>query len=187
MLASTRLYSLYADSSKVLILNRFKGRFDGGKLPTVPASGGRACGMRRPCTATYGRCRRGFRVSVQLSDVRRLGRRSADDEVQDVQLPVRAQRGRLRRLSALLPQVQRVQERPHVHPVPEQDHHDAGRHLRTYVAAVICLLRPISLKMRHTFTRTHPVEAHRPVVTYLQFPIQVCFPCNDHAQPATPT
>jgi len=24
-------------------------------------------------------------------------------------------------------------------------------------------------------------------VTYLQFPIQVCFPCNDHAQPATPT
>ena len=34
------------------------------------------------------------------------------------------------------------------------------------------------------FTRTPPVEAHRPVVTYLQFPIQVCFPCNDHAQPA---
>ena len=24
-------------------------------------------------------------------------------------------------------------------------------------------------------------------VTYLQFSIQVCFPCNDHAQPATPT
>jgi len=32
--------------------------------------------------------------------------------------------------------------------------------------------------------RTPPVEAHRPVVTYLQFPTQVCFPCNDHAQPA---
>ena len=30
-----------------------------------------------------------------------------------------------------------------------------------------------------------PFEAHRPVVTYLQFAIQVCFPCNDHAQPAT--
>jgi len=24
-------------------------------------------------------------------------------------------------------------------------------------------------------------------VIYLQFPIQVYFPCNDHAQPATPT
>ena len=36
------------------------------------------------------------------------------------------------------------------------------------------------------YTRTTPVEAHRLVVTYLQaeFPIQVCFPCNDHAQPA---
>ena len=34
------------------------------------------------------------------------------------------------------------------------------------------------------FTRTPPVEAHRPVVTYLQFPIQFCFLCNDHAQPA---
>jgi len=33
-------------------------------------------------------------------------------------------------------------------------------------------------------TRTAPVEPHRPVVTNLQFPIQVCFPCNDHAQPA---
>jgi len=33
-------------------------------------------------------------------------------------------------------------------------------------------------------TGTPPVEAHRPVLTYLQFPIQVCFPCNDHAQPA---
>jgi len=36
-------------------------------------------------------------------------------------------------------------------------------------------------------TRTPPVEAHRLVVTYLLFPIQVCFPCNDHAQPATRT
>jgi len=35
------------------------------------------------------------------------------------------------------------------------------------------------------WTRMPPVEAHRPVVTYLQFPIQVCFPCNDHAEPAT--
>jgi len=38
----------------------------------------------------------------------------------------------------------------------------------------------------HTLV-TPPVEAHRPVVTYLQFPIQVCLPCNDAAQPATPT
>jgi len=37
------------------------------------------------------------------------------------------------------------------------------------------------------YTRTPPVEVHRPVVTYLQFPIQVCFPCNDHAQPGTRT
>jgi len=37
-----------------------------------------------------------------------------------------------------------------------------------------------------SYTRTPPVEAHRPVVTYLQFPIQVCFSV-DHAQPATPT
>ena len=28
------------------------------------------------------------------------------------------------------------------------------------------------------------VKAHQPVVTYLQFSIQVCFSCNDHAQPA---
>ena len=35
-----------------------------------------------------------------------------------------------------------------------------------------------------TITRTPPVRAHRPIVTYLQFPIQVCFPRNDHAQPA---
>jgi len=35
-------------------------------------------------------------------------------------------------------------------------------------------------------TRKPPVEAAL-VVTYLQFPIQVCFPCNDHAQLATPT
>jgi len=40
------------------------------------------------------------------------------------------------------------------------------------------------LEARFIETRTPPVEAHRPVVTYLQFPIQVCFPCNDHAQPA---
>jgi len=33
-------------------------------------------------------------------------------------------------------------------------------------------------------TRTPPVKEHQPVVTYLQFPIQVCFPCNDHVQPA---
>jgi len=26
-----------------------------------------------------------------------------------------------------------------------------------------------------SYTRTPPVEAHQPVVTYLQFPIQVCF------------
>jgi len=42
--------------------------------------------------------------------------------------------------------------------------------------------------LRYTFCsklyRTPPVEAHRPVLTYSQFPIQVCFPCNDHAQPA---
>jgi len=39
-------------------------------------------------------------------------------------------------------------------------------------------------------TRTPPVEDHRPVVTYLQFSIQVCFlslsVCRD-TQPATPT
>jgi len=35
-------------------------------------------------------------------------------------------------------------------------------------------------------TRNPPVEAAL-IVTYLQFPIHVCFPCNDHAQPATPT
>jgi len=33
-------------------------------------------------------------------------------------------------------------------------------------------------------TRTPLVEAHRPVVTYLRFPIQVRFPRNYHAQPA---
>jgi len=38
----------------------------------------------------------------------------------------------------------------------------------------------------YSSTRTPPVEAHRPVVTYLQFSIQVCFSV-DHAQPATPT
>ena len=32
--------------------------------------------------------------------------------------------------------------------------------------------------------RPPPVEAHRPAVTYLQFPIQVCFPCNDHVHSA---
>jgi len=37
----------------------------------------------------------------------------------------------------------------------------------------------------NTFTRTPAVEAHRPV-TYLQFPIEVCFSVDD-AQPATPT
>jgi len=36
-------------------------------------------------------------------------------------------------------------------------------------------------------TRSPPVEAHRPVVTYLQLPIHICFPYNDHAQRATPT
>jgi len=32
-----------------------------------------------------------------------------------------------------------------------------------------------------------PVEVYRPIVTYLQFPIPVCFLCNDHAQLATRT
>jgi len=36
------------------------------------------------------------------------------------------------------------------------------------------------------------MSLHKPAirevaVTYLQFPIQVCFPRNDHAQPANPT
>jgi len=38
----------------------------------------------------------------------------------------------------------------------------------------------------NTFTRTPPVEAHRPG-TYLQFPIQVCFSVDHPSQPATPT
>jgi len=46
---------------------------------------------------------------------------------------------------------------------------------------------PVSKISKFINTRTPPVEAHRPVVTYLQFPIQVCLPCNDHAQPATRT
>jgi len=37
---------------------------------------------------------------------------------------------------------------------------------KTFIEPVCCLFR----------TRTPPVEAHRPVVTYLQFPIQVCSP-----------
>jgi len=37
------------------------------------------------------------------------------------------------------------------------------------------------------WTRMPAVEVHQPVVTYLQFPIQVCFPGNDHAQPAKRT
>ena len=32
-------------------------------------------------------------------------------------------------------------------------------------------------------TRTPPVEAHRPVVTYLQFPIQVCFSIRSVCRP----
>jgi len=47
----------------------------------------------------------------------------------------------------------------------------------------------IAIVLVTVITRTPPVEAHRPVVrpTYLQFPIQVCFLCSDHFQPATPT
>jgi len=42
--------------------------------------------------------------------------------------------------------------------------------------------------LRFNRTETPPVEeAHRPVVTYLQFSIQVCFLSNHHVQPATPT
>ena len=41
-------------------------------------------------------------------------------------------------------------------------------------------------------TRRQSPYVHKPAicqaaVTYLQFSIQVCFPCNDHAQPAMPT
>jgi len=32
-------------------------------------------------------------------------------------------------------------------------------------------------------TRTPPVEVHRPIATYLQFPIHVCFPCLSVCRP----
>jgi len=50
------------------------------------------------------------------------------------------------------------------------------------------------LRRRPSRRRTSSHVARKPqasycesAVTSLQFPIQVCFPCNDHAQPATPT
>jgi len=46
--------------------------------------------------------------------------------------------------------------------------------------------QPCSKSTYVALTITPPVEA-APVVTYLRFPVQVCFPCSDHAQPATPT
>ena len=57
--------------------------------------------------------------------------------------------------------------------------HDAARRAGLSATADLCRYHNL------LSTKTPPVEAHRPVITYLQFPIQVCFSV-DHAQPATP-
>jgi len=73
----------------------------------------------------------------------------------------------------------------------------SNRSSATANVTLYCTWRPSGLTIvlhgqgKESSTRTPSVEAHRPAVTYLQFPIQVCFPwleaCVGHAQPDRPT
>jgi len=59
------------------------------------------------------------------------------------------------------------------------------------ISLLICALKDTRTVQPVATCRQLPY-VHKPAIvkllwSYLQFPIQVCFPCNDEDQPATPT